>query len=303
MYRIILFLVLIALAAAGAAWVADQPGDVVLTWGGWRATPSLPVFALLLGITIVAAMLAVERPARAVAHAGTDPAQPARTPSGARPSCHHPRAARDRPRRCRRRARACRGRAPPCRERSAGAAAARAIGAARRRPRRRATRVSRHGRARGHAAVGPARTVHRGAARRRSGRRRHDRGGGAEAGAGLDLGVAGGARISLRQGRLERGAGHPRQQSRLRPDRQGGLSASARRAADGARAGTGKGRPRPVARQRDGSDQAGADPGAGRGAGQQISRARRIRCGARCGSWRRRGWRSRIPISPTPMRM
>ena len=30
MYRIILFLVLIALAAAGAAWVADQTGDVVL---------------------------------------------------------------------------------------------------------------------------------------------------------------------------------------------------------------------------------------------------------------------------------
>ena len=36
MYRIILFLVLIALAAAGAAWVADQPGEVVLSWGGWR---------------------------------------------------------------------------------------------------------------------------------------------------------------------------------------------------------------------------------------------------------------------------
>jgi HemY protein len=60
MYRIILFLVLIALAALGAAWVADQPGDVVLTWGGWRASPSLPVFALLLGITIVAALLVWE---------------------------------------------------------------------------------------------------------------------------------------------------------------------------------------------------------------------------------------------------
>src|ERR1700688_1033925 len=58
MYRIILFLVLIALAAAGAAWVADQPGDVVLTWGSWRAKPSLPVFALMLGVAIVAAMLA-----------------------------------------------------------------------------------------------------------------------------------------------------------------------------------------------------------------------------------------------------
>jgi HemY protein len=58
MYRIILFLVLIALAAAGAAWVADQTGDVALSWGGWRVQTSLPVFALALGVTIVAAMLA-----------------------------------------------------------------------------------------------------------------------------------------------------------------------------------------------------------------------------------------------------
>ena len=58
MYRIILFLVLIALAAAGAAWVADQSGDVTLSWGGWRMASSLPVFALALGVTIVAALLA-----------------------------------------------------------------------------------------------------------------------------------------------------------------------------------------------------------------------------------------------------
>jgi len=57
MYRIILYLVLIALAAAGAAWVADQGGDVALNWGGWRIQASLPVFALALGITIVAVML------------------------------------------------------------------------------------------------------------------------------------------------------------------------------------------------------------------------------------------------------
>src|SRR5260370_24255509 len=58
MYRIILFLLLIALAAAGAAWVADQTGEVVLSWGGLRLVTTLPVFALALGITIVAAMLA-----------------------------------------------------------------------------------------------------------------------------------------------------------------------------------------------------------------------------------------------------
>src|ERR1700742_383607 len=58
MYRIILFLVLIALAAAGAAWVADQAGDVALSWGGWRVETTLPVFALALGVAIVAAVLA-----------------------------------------------------------------------------------------------------------------------------------------------------------------------------------------------------------------------------------------------------
>jgi HemY protein len=58
MHRIILFLLLIALAAAGAAWVADQTGDVALNWGGYRIETSLPVFALALGAVIVAALLA-----------------------------------------------------------------------------------------------------------------------------------------------------------------------------------------------------------------------------------------------------
>jgi HemY protein len=57
MIRIILFLALIAAAAAGAAWIADQPGDVVLSWGGWRAETSLPVFVLGLGIVVVAATM------------------------------------------------------------------------------------------------------------------------------------------------------------------------------------------------------------------------------------------------------
>ena len=58
MHRIILFLVLIALAAAGAAWIADQSGDVALSWSGWRIQMSLPVFALALGVALVAAMSA-----------------------------------------------------------------------------------------------------------------------------------------------------------------------------------------------------------------------------------------------------
>jgi HemY protein len=58
MIRIILFLLLIALAAAGAAWMADQPGDVLVTLPGWSAHPSLPVFVLLLGVAMVAAIFA-----------------------------------------------------------------------------------------------------------------------------------------------------------------------------------------------------------------------------------------------------
>ncbi|MGP9814133.1 heme biosynthesis HemY N-terminal domain-containing protein [Rhodopseudomonas sp. NSM] len=54
MLRIILFLVIIALAAAGAAWVAEQPGEVVLSWNAWRAEMRLPVFILGLAGAIVA---------------------------------------------------------------------------------------------------------------------------------------------------------------------------------------------------------------------------------------------------------
>jgi HemY protein len=57
MIRIVLFLGLIALAAAGAAWVAEQPGDVVLSWGVYKVTTTLPVFVLAVGIVVVAAML------------------------------------------------------------------------------------------------------------------------------------------------------------------------------------------------------------------------------------------------------
>jgi len=57
MIRIVVFLLAIALAAAGAAWVAEQTGDVTLTWGAWRVQTSLPVFALVLGIAVVAGML------------------------------------------------------------------------------------------------------------------------------------------------------------------------------------------------------------------------------------------------------
>jgi HemY protein len=58
MIRIILFLLLIALAAAGAAWVADQTGEVVLAWSGWRVVTTVPVFVLAIGLAMVAAIIA-----------------------------------------------------------------------------------------------------------------------------------------------------------------------------------------------------------------------------------------------------
>jgi HemY protein len=58
MIRIVLFLLLTALTAYGAAWVADQAGDVTLSWGGWRAQATLPVFALALCMIILGALIA-----------------------------------------------------------------------------------------------------------------------------------------------------------------------------------------------------------------------------------------------------
>ena len=58
MIRVILFLLLIALAAAGAAWVADQSGDVTLMLGGWRIETTPAVFALAVGVIVVAAIIA-----------------------------------------------------------------------------------------------------------------------------------------------------------------------------------------------------------------------------------------------------
>lgn len=57
MIRIILFLLLIALGAAGAAWVAEQTGDFVLTWGNLRMNTTFPVFVLISGIVVVAAIM------------------------------------------------------------------------------------------------------------------------------------------------------------------------------------------------------------------------------------------------------
>ena len=57
MIRIILFLFLIGVVALGAAVIADQTGDVTLSWNAWRIDTSLPVLVLALVLIVFAAML------------------------------------------------------------------------------------------------------------------------------------------------------------------------------------------------------------------------------------------------------
>lgn len=57
MIRIILFLFLVGVVALGAAVIADQTGDVTLSWNAWRVDTSLPVLVLALVLVVFAAML------------------------------------------------------------------------------------------------------------------------------------------------------------------------------------------------------------------------------------------------------
>jgi HemY protein len=56
--RIVFFLVVVAVLAFGAAWVADRPGEVVLTWQGWQVSTSLAVAGIALAAVIVIAVFA-----------------------------------------------------------------------------------------------------------------------------------------------------------------------------------------------------------------------------------------------------
>jgi HemY protein len=57
MIRVVLFFVLVGLAAFGAAWLADRPGDVAITWLGWRIDTSVMVLAV--AVVAVAALTVV----------------------------------------------------------------------------------------------------------------------------------------------------------------------------------------------------------------------------------------------------
>ena len=57
MIRVVLFLVSVAIIAAGFVWAADRPGDVAITWLGYRIETSLMVAGLAVAALIVAVML------------------------------------------------------------------------------------------------------------------------------------------------------------------------------------------------------------------------------------------------------
>jgi len=58
MTRIVAFLIVVGLIALGAAWLADRPGEVVLTWQGMRTKTSLMVVAaaVLVAMAVVIAL-------------------------------------------------------------------------------------------------------------------------------------------------------------------------------------------------------------------------------------------------------
>src|SRR4051794_21986480 len=58
MWRALVFIGLLALAAFGAVWLADRPGNVVVNWGGYQAQTSVAVAAVLAsGLAIAPSLL------------------------------------------------------------------------------------------------------------------------------------------------------------------------------------------------------------------------------------------------------
>lgn len=57
MIRVVLFLIVVALIAAGVVWFADRPGDIVLTWMGYRIETSVLVAGLALILLVAVLMI------------------------------------------------------------------------------------------------------------------------------------------------------------------------------------------------------------------------------------------------------
>jgi HemY protein len=57
MIRVVLFLLAVAVAALGFAWIADRPGEVIVTWLGYRVETSFMVALLALGVLVLLLLL------------------------------------------------------------------------------------------------------------------------------------------------------------------------------------------------------------------------------------------------------
>jgi HemY protein len=57
MIRVVLFLISVGLVAAGFVWAADRPGDVAITWMGYRVETSLMVAALAVAALVLVCIL------------------------------------------------------------------------------------------------------------------------------------------------------------------------------------------------------------------------------------------------------
>jgi HemY protein len=57
MIRVILFLITLAIIASGFVWIADRPGDVAITWMGYRIETSVMVAAFAVVALVVVVML------------------------------------------------------------------------------------------------------------------------------------------------------------------------------------------------------------------------------------------------------
>jgi HemY protein len=57
MTRVVIFLVIVGLIALAKAWVADRPGEVAITWLGWRIETSVMVLTIGLIALVLVSML------------------------------------------------------------------------------------------------------------------------------------------------------------------------------------------------------------------------------------------------------
>src|SRR5580693_5499686 len=58
MIRVVIFLIAIAVMALGAAWLADRPGEVAISWIGWRIETSVALLAIAVAVVAALTVLA-----------------------------------------------------------------------------------------------------------------------------------------------------------------------------------------------------------------------------------------------------